>query len=431
MSYYDTARMPTAVTEARSRLIVKAVFFSCILYDQSRLVVLMPGDTDWCGIECLTAMTDGLNLVINYDFFAGLSVEERVFVLCHEIYHIMCMHPKRMRKYATEGLFNMAFIPLLYNVAADAAINKTLVESKIGKMPADCVWIERIGSYLVTGMETAEEIYKLLLDQCPPSTRKKLEEMGGSDPGLEGMGRAIAGKAADQKTLGSDVLPNSPDEAAASVNEAQMKAAVVAAATQAKSQGTMPAGLKRFIDDFLEEQITWNEVLRSTIVTRCGTESSDWSRPNRRKIVLPGVYMPRRRGLRAGPMAAAVDTSGSVSAKELAQFMGELSSILGDVRPEVLYLMWCDAQVDAIVELQDPEELKVQVAVGASGGGGTSFIPPFLYLDEHEIYVETVVYLTDMYGPFPSAEQVGNREVIWCASSDVVAPVGTTVRVTF
>jgi len=425
----DTS-IPMSIVEARSRMMVQAVFFSCILYDQSKLVLIPSGESEWHGITCPTAMTDGFNLVMNLDFMEGLSVEERVFVFCHEIYHIMAMHPKRMRRYAVDGLCGLPFMPQLYNIAADASINKCLVESKIGKLPKDCVWIEKIGTYVVTGMETAEEIYEKFIEELPPSTKQRLAE--GDKEGVGGIdGQLCSGKSKGKGgALSNDVIPISPDGQAEHVNEAQMKAAVASAAQQAKSQGTMPAGIKRFVDEFLEEQVSWENLLRNTFITVAGKDSTTWSKPNRRKIVSPGIYLPRRRGLRSGPVAAAVDTSGSVSQKELAQFMGELASILGDVRPEVLYLMWCDAQVDAVVELQDPEELRTEAAVNAKGGGGTSFIPPFVYMRDNDIRVDTFIYFTDGYGPFP-AEDMTDCPVIWCISSDVVAPFGITIKITY
>jgi len=417
---------------------VKAVFFSCILYDQAKLAVIPEGaDPEWCSIPCSTAMTDGYNLILNMDFMARLTVDERVFVIAHEVYHIMAMHAARMRKYTVDGLAGYPFCPDLYNIAADAVINKCLVVSMIGSRPKGTVWIEKIRQkngtdYVVTGAETAEEIYKLLLEQMP---QKVLDELA-KGKGKEGMGGAAAkaaggtGGGADDP-LGADVLPTSPDPAAGHVNEAEMKAAVQSAAQQAKSQGTLPAGLKRFIDDFLEPQVSWEEILRATIIARSGNDRTTWSRLNRRKLVSPGVGLPRRQGLRTGDIVCAIDTSGSVSEKELRQFLGEVSSILGDMRPEKLTLIWCDAKVDGVEVLDDPEELRVATVVrGAGGGGGTSFIPPFDYVAENEIPCQTFIYLTDGFGPFPTPDKAP-YETIWCISSDVKAPFGETIRITY
>ena len=43
--------------------------------------------------EIETARTNGLVIQFNPDFFLGLSKEDRLFVLMHEVMHIALMHP--------------------------------------------------------------------------------------------------------------------------------------------------------------------------------------------------------------------------------------------------------------------------------------------------------------------------------------------------
>ena len=79
--------IPYMITECRTRLISKHVFFSVILYEQCRLVLVENTEDVWRGTPCPTAMTDGKHIVINLEFFASLSLDERIFVLAHEVYH--------------------------------------------------------------------------------------------------------------------------------------------------------------------------------------------------------------------------------------------------------------------------------------------------------------------------------------------------------
>ena len=46
------------------------------------------------------------------------------------------------------------------------------------------------------------------------------------------------------------------------------------------------------------------------------------------------------------------------------------------------------------------------------GGGGTSFIPPFEWLEERGIRPDCLVYFTDMGGSFPQDDP--GFPVIWC-----------------
>ena len=160
-------KIPYTITEARTRLITKHVFFSVILYEQCRLVVV-DNNTTWRGMPVPTACTDGKHIVINVDFFSTLTLDERVFVLAHEVYHAMAMHPKRMKYYRTNGLFGYEFGAELYNIAADAVINQCLINDRIGKMPQQGVLFpngvkhEDGRHYTITGTETPEDVYEYL-----------------------------------------------------------------------------------------------------------------------------------------------------------------------------------------------------------------------------------------------------------------------------
>jgi predicted metal-dependent peptidase len=60
------------------------------------------------------------------------------------------------------------------------------------------------------------------------------------------------------------------------------------------------------------------------------------------------------------------------------------------------------------------------------GGGGTDFCPPFQYVQDQGIRPECLVYLTDLYGPFPAAPEY---PTLWCSTTSQVAPFGTTIEI--
>lgn len=428
-------KIPQIVIEARARLLTKAVFFASILYERCKLVVVDDDNPMFDGTNCPTAMTDGRNIIINASFFARKNLDERVFVFAHEVYHAMAMHPKRMKRYAAEGLCGYPFSARLYNIAADAVINVCLRDSQIGSIPEDAVLIppEKLGGYQITGMELPETIYEMLIDNNPDikNQLQQASEAGSGYGGTDPRDGSTGDKQLDDLSgngMGGDLIqPNA--EAETQISENEMRSAIQSAAAAAKAQGTMPGKLKAFIDDFLEPQVSWEEHLRTAFVAVAGRDRADWSRANRRKLVSPGVYMPRRRGTRTGPLVIAIDTSGSVSERDLKAFLSEVFAILSDVRPEKITIVWCDAQVDRVDVLDEPEELvELTRAEGIPGRGGTSFIPPFEYVAENDIDCETFIYLTDGYGPFPT-EELAPYPTIWCFNTDVPAPFGEAVRI--
>jgi predicted metal-dependent peptidase len=104
----------------------------------------------------------------------------------------------------------------------------------------------------------------------------------------------------------------------------------------------------------------------------------------------------------------AIDTSGSIGQREINTFFGELTGILDDVRPSKVYVMWCDARVHKVDEVDDSSDVNT---LKPRGGGGTSFIPVFEEIEKLDIYPEALVYLTDGMGSFP--QHAPNYPVLW------------------
>jgi predicted metal-dependent peptidase len=110
------------------------------------------------------------------------------------------------------------------------------------------------------------------------------------------------------------------------------------------------------------------------------------------------------------------------------RFMGELSGILEEVRPKRMLVMWIDADVHAVDEIDDPNEIR---SLKPKGGGGTDFRPAFKWLDDNHIVPDALVYLTDGYGSFP--QHAPNYPVLWGNVTEQLAdthyPFGEVVNV--
>ena len=126
-----------------------------------------------------------------------------------------------------------------------------------------------------------------------------------------------------------------------------------------------------------------------------------------------------------------IDTSGSIGEKELNMFFAEMAGILEDVRPKRLVVMWCDAKVHRVDEIEEASDLTGLRKKGAPGGGGTMFEPVFDEMDKMGLDdVDALVYLTDGYGSFPKAPP--SYPVIWGNISDLKPehyPFGDVVEI--
>jgi predicted metal-dependent peptidase len=108
----------------------------------------------------------------------------------------------------------------------------------------------------------------------------------------------------------------------------------------------------------------------------------------------------------------------------LGQFFGEIQSIVGEVKPEKLHVVYCDDQIQGHNEF-DPGE---DVTMNPKGFGGTDFRPVFDYLEKEGITPACLIYLTDMLGTFPA--HAPDYPVLWGDTEGLVeAPFGETVRI--
>jgi predicted metal-dependent peptidase len=124
-----------------------------------------------------------------------------------------------------------------------------------------------------------------------------------------------------------------------------------------------------------------------------------------------------------GPIAIAVDTSGSITMQMLSRFFAEISSIIEICKPEKVYLMYCDSEINGEVLELNQYDLPLKPEI--RGGGGTAFKPVFDYIERKSLDLEWLVYITDLYGTFPEEP---NYPVLWARTSDVEAPFGTHIN---
>jgi predicted metal-dependent peptidase len=185
--------------------------------------------------------------------------------------------------------------------------------------------------------------------------------------------------------------------------EAKWKRAV-ARAMSIRKRGELPGWFEQMICELFEPKLNWRFILREFIADNCVISGVDWTRRDRR---FQDVYLPSRRE-KVVKFAIAVDTSGSISDKELAAFFSEVNAILGSNGAYDIILIQCDADITSVKEIAYPDTIDWS-EIRIVGRGGTDFRPVFRYLEDHNDN-RPLVYFTDLEGVFPEATQ---RKVLW------------------
>jgi predicted metal-dependent peptidase len=218
-----------------------------------------------------------------------------------------------------------------------------------------------------------------------------------------------------------DMTADEQREIAREVDEAIRQGALVA--------GKIGDGASRSLDELLQPQIDWREVLREFISTTCaGSDYSTWQRPNRR-YVAGGYYMPSGISESVGELVIAIDTSGSIGQVELSHFLSEVKSICDTVHPDAIRLLYWDTRVCqdekyAMHELDD-----IVKSTKPKGGGGTSVECVPEYLTEHGVKPQAAIVLTDGY--LGGSWGQWSCPVLWCIldNKQAVPDVGTCVNI--
>jgi predicted metal-dependent peptidase len=360
----------TTLDKAKVSIVTQHPFFASILMKRQ----LIEDET------IPTAAVDQRNQIyINPVWFNSLSVDEIVFVLAHEIGHVIGQHATR------RGTRNAK----KWNIAGDAWINDMLKASGIGQPISGCV--DMPGSK----DETVDEIYN------------KLPDGDGEGPG----------------GTGSDIIergsPLTPEEATRI--DAETRVEIAQAAQAAKAQGKMPAALAKIIADLIDPGTPWHEILERYMTSYTRGDYT-WSRPNRRFADI--AYLPSAGKLpEMGEVVIQVDVSGSISQKELSYYNGHLARIIEQCNPERVHVLYVDTSVCKHEVFEQGEEVKLEFY----SGGGTDMEEGFNYIAKEGIDPEVFVCLTDGYTDF-NVENAPSYPVLWCISSDIEAPYGENIH---
>lgn len=387
-------------TETRAAFLWNCPAFSHVLY-----TMMNPTGSEYLATfskDVPVAATDGTSVIINPDTFFKLPLAERVFILAHEVMHGIWDHcglGKRLRKAGEVRYPDGTKLPYQHttmNKATDYIINDALIEARVGSFPTMGLHDPSIAN----GNDGALDAYRKVFDD------EEKKGKGGGEGDGEGEGKG----GFDQHLEPDDNNGNGNSQR----NETEWKQAVAAGLAAAKAQGKMPASLERMLGEVLEPEVDWTDKIDAFFARKVGTGGYDWRRPDRRLITRDDpVYAPGRSGHAAGTVIVAVDTSGSIAADPgiIDRFFAEVGGILEDVRPKRLMVIWCDAQVHRVDEVEDAQDLRALRMKPVPGWGGTSFVPVFEYIAKEDLVPDALIYLTDGDGSFP--DKAPSYPVLW------------------
>lgn len=309
-----------------------------------------------------------------------MEFEELVGCLYHEVSHLLRRHHKR-----GEGKD-----PKKANVAGDLEIN-----DHVGGLvlPDWVLTPEKFG--FPSGL-LMEEYYELLEDMDESGdggsgSDGESENSGdsGDDSGPGKVGAGECGSCAHGN--GEDYEePGGVSESRGELISRQVAKDIL---DHAKSRGDVPGGWVRWAEEKLKSKVDWRKELRAVVrreAARAGTDDYTFRKWNPRNESVGGI-LPRLRGSEIN-VGVVIDTSASITKKELSQLVAEADGILRNVSSGEMHVCICDAAAKV-------KRVRTLRKMPLEGGGGTDMRVGIEALLPHR--PDIIVVLTDGETPWP------------------------------
>ncbi len=324
-----------------------------------------------------------IEMLFNADFFINeLNASERVGVLKHEILHIIFRHLYRNKKYER--------VRLIYNIAADLVVNQYIGN---WQLPDNAI---TINSFPELELEE-EQTLEYYIEKLHTLENEKLSII-------------VPAGYFDSHEIW-DEMSNETSDSSKDIAAYKLDRIIIDSfekASNSKEHGDIPQEIKQAIFKIqasYKSNINWKKSLK--IFAQHSMRSSvmlTYKRISKRFNTRPGVKIRRSEKL-----LIAIDTSGSISQKEIDVFFREINLIYKTGAE--IDIVECDAKI------QDFYKYKGVYPENVTGRGGTNFDPVFEFINNGKLNYDGCIYLTDGYASEPKIKC--RIKLLWVVTSDI------------
>ncbi len=354
-----------------------------------------------------------------------LNLKEIIYIFCHEIDHIVLNHPAEMLKANPQKdpeVFNQ------FNLAADASVNDRINHEKqqfhidFVSEPegviTSAVLKKMLGLTQIRPLESYAYYFQLIINKQNKQTQKLLTQpqmmMAALDAQKEGMispgePDTLPGDVADsgdQKQPGEQPVITSrncgkpqdhqwnagqdAEEATAHVREFVNSAVSM---MNDESRGLMPGFFMSQVARINAPPVlSWQTILKKYVGTLSASKVKTRMRLNRRQPLRFDISGTTTEKILK--IVVAIDTSGSVNDRQVAEIFNEILAILAKRKHEITVIE-CDARVQRVYRVKTAADIKTKVM----GRGGTRFTPVIEYINQDKYFRDALlIYFTDGFG---------------------------------
>ena len=311
-------------------------------------------------------------LAVNEEFWGSLDTDKKkIGLLKHELLHICFKHLEDREWFPDHEL---------HNIAADLEINQYLTPEQY---PSKDILLLSTFPELKLPEKAGTKVYYELLSQAKKNgTSPALDAMLDSDPSSGGTHGSEASNL-HSTWAEFDDLSEADKKLISSQIQHQIKNIIES--QQDRSRGFIPSELKDYIDSIFEitpPSYDWKSYFRRFF----GSSSKIYTKKIRRKLNKRYEENPALKIKPKKHVLVGVDTSGSVSKKDLIEFFNEIYHMF---KTGISITV---AEGDA--DIQNVYEYKGKMPDFVQGRGGTDMNPFIDYANKHKQYSSLIV-LTD------------------------------------
>jgi predicted metal-dependent peptidase len=369
------------------------------------------------------AATDSVRICYDGEAFGAYSLDDRQFILVHEILHVILYHPLR------RGIRE----PNLWNIACDYVVNGMVADGGDFKVPKDGIQPDPAFKGL-----SAERVYDLLQKEAQEAlSGGKTEGKGKSGrTWVRGDPEAGDGQGDTQLEGGPGQNPKDVQDYNAEANEGKPASQVereIGVNTEKALQAAKAAGqgshlMKQFLQEAQVAHEPWYAHLRR-YMTVLNERQYNWARINARRAVLHNVVSPDMKTEAMGDIVLSIDESGSQTNEQLAAIGAHCAQLMRECHPKRVIVIRHTDRVTDVEVFEGPDYTDFNLVRKSTGG--TDFNPVFDHVEANFPEAQVLLMFTDMYGPFPQGFSIDTMWVTSTEESAIKTPFGERIRADF
>lgn len=325
---------------------------------------------------------NGVNftLYVNKTFWEGLTDNEQIAVLTHEVMHICFFH--LTDEFKADNPYNM-------NIAEDVSINQLITG-----LPGGCVTLQSLSKILGKKLEPNRGSWYYY---------REIEDFAKKHPDKCMLGVGVGDfKQIDDHTM----WPSDISEAERKLYENQIKSKLKE--TEAfinKQAGHIPGELKEILEKIKNNPpvFNWRNYLRRVVGDSISSDLQlTRMRPSKRLPDARGTRLKRKQNI-----CVVIDTSGSINMNNFSDFMSEINHIY-KTGVEIT-IVECDTKITKICKFDKKSKFEFV------GRGDTDMTDAISYYKEHKEFSSCVIFTDGYLSKFTFSTY---KNLIWIITSD-------------